>query len=101
MINQRPAQIRISEDELIALLGPVPEQSRLGNPVPASIARSWGADVGIDIWFKYRNMFLLAVAVAYTCKLFFFPEMAAANFSPAVKRIRLRGTSSTAWASLS
>lgn len=82
MIPTRYAQHRISEEELIALLGPVPGQAQPADPVPVSTERMRAADTGIDIWFKYRILFLLAVAVAYTGKLFFFPEMAVGNFEP-------------------
>ncbi|MEY3872820.1 MAG: hypothetical protein RLZZ296_1815 [Pseudomonadota bacterium] len=76
MIRTRPAQIRISEEELLALLGPVPRQAT--SAAPAERAPLAGA--GVDIWFKYRMLFLLAVVVAYTSKLLFFPAVAAANF---------------------
>lgn len=76
MIQTRPAQIRISEEELLALLGPVPRQTT----TVASAERMPLADVGVDVWFKYRMLFLLAVVVAYTSKLLFFPALAAVNF---------------------
>lgn len=75
-------QIRITEEELIALLGPLPRLSPQDPPVApaAPAARAQMADASVDTWFKYRMLFLLAVVVAYTGKLLFFPALAAANF---------------------
>ncbi len=72
MINSRHAQIRISEEELAALL----------DPVPLSTERARAVAAGVDTWFKYRILFLLSVAVSYASKLIFFPELAVGNFEP-------------------
>jgi len=82
MIHSHHAQIRISEEELVALLGPVPSQTLSADAVPMSTVRVRVADVGVDMWFKYRILFLLTVAVTYAGKIFFFPELAAGNFEP-------------------
>lgn len=76
MSQSHTARIRITEEELVALLGPIPIQV-----VPATPAeRTWLAGTGVDCWFKYRMLFLLGVAAMYTSKLLFFPVMVAANF---------------------
>ena len=67
---------RITEEELVALLGPIPIQM----PPAFSVVKKQLANSGIDAWFKYRMIFLLAVVVAYTAKLFFFSTLAASNF---------------------
>jgi len=76
MSQTHTARTRITEEELVALLGPVPSQA-----MPAFLAeRARLADAGVDGWFKYRMLFLLAVAGMYTGKLLFPPAMVAANF---------------------
>ena len=85
MVQTQHAQIRVSEEELIALLGPVPSQTVPVESVPLSTDRVRSAYADVDIWFKYRIFFLLAVAVSYTGKLFFFPELAVGNFEPGVE----------------
>jgi hypothetical protein len=60
--------MRITEEELVALLGSVPGQLQPG----VSVERTRLADAGVDVWFKYRMAFLLAVAATYTTKLLFF-----------------------------
>jgi hypothetical protein len=82
MIQTPLKQTRISEEELMALLGPVPSR------VP-SIERSPLAGAGVDVWFKYRMIFLLAVVVAYTAKLLFFPALASANFDLSASHLTL------------
>jgi hypothetical protein len=77
--------MRITEEELVALLGSVPGQLQ-----PAvSVERTRLADAGVNAWFKYRMAFLLAVAATYTTKLLFFPALIAANFSLAASAISL------------
>jgi len=70
------AHARITEEELIALLDPVPDQL----PVVMPDRRVQREAVGVDTWFKYRMVFLLAVAMTYAAKLLFFPALATANF---------------------
>jgi len=78
------AHIRITEEELIALLGPVPGQTLPDESAPAPSERKLLADSGVDHWFKYRMMFLLLVAMAYTGKLLFFPMLAAGNYEAGI-----------------
>jgi hypothetical protein len=70
------AHARITEEELIALLGPVAGQ--LPVAIPDRLAQREA--VGVDTWFKYRMVFLLAVAMTYAAKLLFFPALVTANF---------------------
>jgi hypothetical protein len=85
MSQTHTAHARITEEELIALLGPVPRQLP-----PAVVAeRAQLADAGVDTWFKYRMGFLLAVALTYAGKLLFFPALAAANFDLAASALSL------------
>jgi hypothetical protein len=76
MSRTPPKQTRLSEEELVTLLGPVRSHKQ---PV-ADAERLPLAGVGVDVWFKYRMIFLLAVVVAFTGKLLFMPALAAANF---------------------
>jgi len=76
MSRKPPKQTRLSEEELVTLLGPVRSHKQ---PV-AYAERQPLAGVGVDVWFKYRMIFLLVVVVAFTGKLLFFPALAAANF---------------------
>jgi len=76
MSQTHTAHARITEEELIALLGPLP--GLLPVAVPDGRAQRDGA--GVDTWFKYRMVFLLAVAMTYVAKLLFFPALATANF---------------------
>lgn len=82
MSQTHTGQIRITEEELIALLGPLPRSSPQPRAaVSAAPAKELQlADAGVDTWFKYRMLFLLVVVMAYTGKLLFFPALAAANF---------------------
>jgi len=80
MSQTHPAHIRITEEELIALLGPLPGQTPPDESTPVLSERLRLADSGVDSWFKYRMTFLLAVAMAYTGKLLFFPMLAVGNY---------------------
>lgn len=83
-MSRKPSKpTRLSEQELVALLGPV----RSHSPPVADAARLPLA--GVDVWFKYRMIFLLAVVVAYTGKLLFFPALAAANFDLSASHLTL------------
>jgi hypothetical protein len=73
MIQKPPKQTMISEEELTALLGPAPSRA-----TPVAHAPWVGA--AVDVWFKYRMIFLLVLVVAYNSKLLFWPALAAANF---------------------
>jgi hypothetical protein len=39
---------------------------------------------GVDIWFKYRNLFLLVVVISQLVKLLFFPDLTLSNFEVGV-----------------
>jgi hypothetical protein len=85
MIQHLPKQTRISEEELMALLGPVPSQVL---PAAPSVQMPL-ASAGVDAWFKYRMIFLLAVVLSYIVKLLFFPALAAGNFDLSVSNSSL------------
>ena len=72
MTQTPPKQTLVSEEELLAL----PSPPRRASP----LARASVAGAAVDVWFKYRMIFLLAVVVAYTGKLLFWPALATANF---------------------
>ena len=85
MSQTHTAHTHLTEEELIALLAPVP-----GQVLPAvSAERTQLAAAGVDVWFKYRMIFLLAVVVAYTGKLLFFPALVAANFDLGASAVSL------------
>ena len=77
---------RITEEELVALLGPAPIQM----PPDFSVEKKQLTNSGTDAWFKYRMIFLLAVTVMYTAKLFFFSTLAAANFDISTSDVELK-----------
>lgn len=85
MSRTHPKQTRLSEEELVALLGPVRSHKQ---PV-APAERLQMAAANTDVWFKYRMIFLLAVVVAYTSKLLFMPALAASNFELSASHLSL------------
>jgi hypothetical protein len=85
MSQTHTAHARITEEELIALLGPAPGQL----PPAVSAERAQLADAGVDTWFKYRMVFLLAVAMTYSAKLLLFPALAITNFDLSASALSL------------
>ncbi|MDO9279460.1 MAG: hypothetical protein Q7U05_12965 [Polaromonas sp.] len=85
MSQTHTGRTRITEEELLALLGPIVGQSPSAHPV----RRANLANAGVDVWFKFRMLFLLAVVTTYTGKLLFFPALAAANYDLGASAVSL------------
>jgi hypothetical protein len=63
MRNLHAGQPLVTDEELNALMG---------EDVPAA--------ANTDVWFKYRNLFLLVVVISQVIKLLFFSHLAIGNF---------------------
>ena len=63
MRNSHAGQPLITDEELDALMG-----------------QAMPANSDTDVWFKYRNLFLLAVVISQVIKLLFFSHLAIGNF---------------------
>lgn len=46
----------------------------------ALIGENEAVDASTDVWFKYRNLFLLAVVISQVIKLLFFSNLTVGNF---------------------